>query len=184
MKKLIEKKLQPMTVLYGLKPVVVEAAIQDILACSNVCHAWFHLLFGRNEKFGEFLLVLTMNDSFLISTKQQSAESMRKRRKSNDWVFAIDSLPVDFMHGSDGCTHLSFDGYSIAYGLDHDHRDFLSVLIPARNLHLLFRDPSSHSTQAWSSRRADVITEAMTINSAMAATSSGDALLDAYFAGA
>jgi hypothetical protein len=179
MKKTIATKLQPMTSLYGLKLAATEATIKETDPCVKVCHGWFHLYFGRNEQFGEFLLVMTLSDSFLLSTKQQSAAPVRKRRKPVDWVFAIGNSPVDFFEGSTGSTYLSCGGYSITYGRDHADRDFLLVEMRERHLHLLFRDPALRLTQAWSLRPAVAISDAAVMDPKVSAESADDAELNA-----
>lgn len=182
MKRSIAKKLQPMTVLYGLKFEAATALITESDPGIEVGHGWFQLHFGNSAKLGEFLLVLTMSDSFLLSTKPQPDAVIRKRRKRIDWVFAIEILPEDFLSGPTGCTFLSYGGSSVIYGRDHSNREFLSVVMPARNLHLLFRDPDSYMTQAWNPRRAVVLSDAMVIDPSLrglTAETTGDAELDA-----
>lgn len=171
-----------MTVLYGLRFETAQGAIKETDPCIHVRHGWFHLHFGRSEKFGEFFLVVTMSDSFLLSTRSQSAEPVRRRRKPGDWVYSINKLPDEFLQGSTGCTFLSCGDYSIAYGRDHAHRDFLSVQVPSRYLNLLFRDPDLRPTQAWSPRRAVAISNAAVMDPKVLAESTGDAELDALLA--
>ena len=182
MKKIIKKKLQAMTVLYGLKLEAAQAAIKETDPCINVRHGWFHLHFGRNEKFGDFLLVMTMSDSFLLSTKPPVDVAIRKRRRSIEWVFSIESLPPDFLSNSSRCSFLSYGGFSVIHGRDHSGRDFLSVDIPARRLNMLFRDPDSLTAQAWSPRHAAPLLDGAEILPPLlgkAVESTGDAELDA-----
>lgn len=148
------KQLQSVTVLFGLKMDTATSLIADSDTNFKLRHGWFELHIGKNAKLGEFLLVLTMSDSFLLSTKPLVDAVIRKRRKHIDWVFSIQSLPPDFLGHPSRCTFLSYGGVSVMHGRDHDSRDFLSVALPARRLNLLFRDPDSHMTQAWSPRHA------------------------------
>lgn len=175
----ITKTPQPMTALYGLKFEAAQGAIKVTDPCIHVRHGWFHLHFGRSEKFGEFLLVVTMSDSFLLSTQQQSAGPVRKRRKPGDWVYSINKLPDDFLRGSTGCTFLSCGDCSIAYGRDHARRDFLSVQMSARQLQLLFRDPNFRPPRAWNPQPATVISDTAVLDPMVMAESIGDAELDA-----
>lgn len=168
-----------MTALYGLKFEAAQGAIKVTDPCIHVRHGWFHLHFGRSEKFGEFLLVVTMSDSFLLSTQQQSAEPVRRRRKLVDWVYSINKLPNDFLQGSTGCTFLSCGDYSIAYGRDHARRDFLSIQMSARHLQLLFRDPNFRPPRDWNPQPATVISDAAAFDPKVLAESTSDAELDA-----
>ncbi len=155
-------------------------------------HGWFEMHFGTNAKLGEFLLVLTMSDSFLLSTKTPVDAVIRKRRKHIDWAFSIQCLPPDFLNAPSHCTFLSYGGVSVIHGKDHDSRDFLSVALPARRLNLLFRDPNSHMTQAWSPRRAVPMSDGTEILAPVPARlcktgktsyeATGDAELDALLA--
>ena len=187
-----KKPLPPMTVLFGLRIDAATSLTADSDTIIKLSHGWFELHFGKNVRLGEFLLVLTSSDSFLLSTKPPADAVIRKRRKQIDWVFSIQSLPQDFLGNPSRCTFLSYGGVSVMHGRDHDSRDFLSVALPARRLQLLFRDPDSHMTQAWNPRRAVPMSDGTEILAPVPARlcktgkpsyeSAGDAELDALLA--
>jgi len=162
--------------------------IADPGANIKLRHGWFELHFGKNAKLGEFLLVLTMSDCFLLSAKPLVDAVIRKRRKHIDWVFSIQSLPPDFLSDPSRCTFFSYGDVSVIYGRDHGSRDFLSVSIPARRLNMLFRDPDSLMPQAWTPRHAVPMSDGAEILPPLLARpckpgeSTGDAELDALLA--
>ena len=127
---------------------------------------WFRLHYGSNEKYGEYLIVVTAKHSYLQCTKPQPVESTRAGRKPK-WVYQIDRLPDDFYGVWNTPTSVSYGNTSVTFGQDHCYRNFITVVMPDRQLHLLIRDPDSNSLKAWSSHPAVAVTEGMQIHPAV-----------------
>jgi hypothetical protein len=110
----------------------------------------------------DYLLTRT----YLQCTKPQPVESTRAGRKPK-WVYQIERLPNDFYGAWNTPTSVSYGSTSITFGEDHCYRNFITVVMPDRRIHLLIRNPDSRSSKAWSSHPAVAVTEGMQIHPAV-----------------
>lgn len=169
MKKVMKKKAWPLTVMYGVKPEVTIPLVTHIDRCVAIDLGWITLHVGWDEKWSEIIFAITEKETFLLSAASSVSSVLTGAAKSCDWVYAIECLPDDFLDGVQEPTVLKYFGFRVKHGVDFEKREFVSVEMPNAELHLLFRNPASFSSQAWSPRKAVAFEESMLIPSFMGA---------------
>lgn len=163
MRKVSRKKSQSLAVNYGIKPELAIPLVTHIDSRVAVDIGWIKLYFGYDEKWSEVLFAITEKDTFLLSDASSVPPVLTGAAKICDWVYAVGGLPPDFYDGAKEPTMQEYCGFHVEHGVDFDQREFVFVGMPNAELQLLFRNPSSPLTQAWSHRRAISLDHSMVI---------------------
>lgn len=163
MRKVLKKKSLPLKARFGIKPEVAIPHIQRPDTSVVLDVGWMTLYFGPDERSVGAVLAVTKNDSFLLCAEPPTVPVTRSKRKRRNWVYAVDRLPTEEVGDRVHCRALKYCGFEVTHGSDAAGRDFLSLVMPPTDLRLLFRNPDSKNTEAWSARRALAMDETMAV---------------------
>lgn len=177
----------PLKARFGVKPEVAVPHIQHPDTSVVLDVGWMTLYFGLDDKCSAAVLAVTKKDSFLFCAEPPPLPANRKQRKRRNWVYAVDCLSTEYVGGRVHCRSLSYLGFEVTHGHDESGRDFLSLVMPVTSLCLLFRNPDSKNTEAWSPRRSvpiddDIVVDrfdsAISLDIKKFGATTGDAELD------
>ncbi len=163
MRKVSKKKVSPLKVVHGIKPETALPLVSRIDSCVALDIGWIQLHFGWNEKWSEVVYAIAGNRTFLLCEKVPLHAVVYTPDDSQAWVYAIDSLPTDFSGSLERPTCTNYNGFHIEHGLDFAGRHYVWLRLPNRAMQLLFRNPLSKSSEAWSPRTAFSLGDGLTI---------------------
>lgn len=168
MKKMSKKQPKPLISLFGLKPGTGIPIVSNHDTSVWVDHDWMTLHFGRDEHQHEFVCATAGKHRFLLCATPPDGGLRRKSATNPRWVYLVDGLPAELRAPLSDSRALRYAGFKVTAGSEGPEmggccvgRDFVAVEMPGYQRTLLFRDPASRSTHAWTPRRAVGLTEAM-----------------------
>lgn len=171
MKKLEKKIARPLIAVFGLKPEVLASIHETVDSRIDVNLGWLWLRFGRDGNQNEFVQAISGRHSFHFGAAPLEVKSPRKPAKPRDWVYLVDGLTLVMQRRSSVKVALAHAGLVLTAGREFfysseytEGRDFAAVEMPGKGRKLLFRDPTSKSSQPWSPQRAITVEDAMALN--------------------
>ena len=170
MKKISKKQPTPLIALFGFKPGTAIPGVTNVDTSVRVDLDWMKLHFGRDEQKQEFVCATAGKHSFLLCTTPPEGGRRRKPANKTGWVYLVNSLPTEMLPPWAISRELVYAGFKVTSGRDGagsayaTGREFVAVEMPGHQRTLLFRNPASGCTDAWTPRRAFGLTETMELH--------------------
>jgi hypothetical protein len=103
---------------------------------------WGILILGRDEDLDEFVMVVTLVDSFLLSPKAPKLKRVEQVGGKRDWVSVMKTCQAWMFEGPVLPTVINFAGFKVTHGGDPELKDFVMVTLPGDALHLSICRPT------------------------------------------
>ena len=195
MKKITKKQPNPLVALFGFKPGTAIPYVTNLDTSVKVDLDWMVLHFGRDDQLQEFAYATAGKHHFLLCATPPEGGLRRKPAKTPCWVYLVAGLPAEMWGHRSKTQVLAYSGFTVTAGREATTciyfagREFVAVEMPSHGRTLLFRNPASSSTDAWTPRRATELSDATELRPGETALdldrrltghdSTGDADLDA-----
>ena len=170
MKKSSKKQPKPLIALFGFKPDTAIPGVTNMDTSVRVDLDWMKLHFGRDEQQQEFVCATAGKHSFLLCTTPPEGGLRRKPANKTGWVYLVNGMPTEMRLPLARSRELVYAGFKVNAGCDGagsayaTGREFVAVEMPGHQRTLLFRNPASGCTDAWTPRRAFGLTETMELH--------------------
>jgi hypothetical protein len=109
---------------------------------------WATLVVGRDERWNEFVIALTKEETFLCGSSQP-IDSGRRLPGQVDWAYPTRSLQEELFAGKIPPIGVCYGGFTITYAPDRQRKNFAMVTMPGGDLSVVFRNPACQLTRAW-----------------------------------
>ena len=190
--KLLETNMSKMksalhTVTLGLTPAQVLPLFANTTANGiDVDAGWMQLWLGCDVQKRPMFFAKTVRKSMLYSALPPLHVLPPKTPQRKIWVYAIDALPPDFTTGAASPAEIATEKFEVKFGRDQKLREYLLVRIRGQKMQWLFRNPASHSTEAWNIPAYAIAADAQQVHpsdtvSSLGMECTGDEALDEMF---
>lgn len=167
MKKLLKPVAKPLIAMFGLKPGTVIPNVSTLDKAVLLRLSWITLQFGLDDQKQEYVSASAGKHSFLLCATKLDGGPQRKPAKAASWVHLVDILPYELWEHLPASQTLVYGGFRVTTGREGsarpylEGREFVAVEMPGPGRTLMFRNPASSSTHAWTPRFAVGLQDAM-----------------------
>lgn len=150
MKSATLKTISPLVVTYGVTATDASKHFDKAYQTTYVDAGWIALHHGQDKTGGKVLFLETRKENLLICATQSPVREKSRPRSRPDWAHGVESLPYDFLRYQQQPILVACNQDQVRFGEDSTRRVFMTVMLKGLEMTLLFRDPTSKSSAAWS----------------------------------